>query len=124
MPDVFRHFSMYFKGRKVATASGNQYDIDTNNEDQIGDEGWMGVSDGAKMTKLSTDCVVPVAGVGVSIVADMLNNKYVDIGLGIVDGKVHKVKMAIMKASFTADATKGTLNGKFEFSGGKPEITG
>lgn len=123
-PQRFRHASFYFKGKKVATCNALEETIQTGNEDQIGDEGWMGVSSGARMTKLSTDHIVPVAGIGVSILEAMLADEYVDVGLGIVDGKVHKLKMAIIQGTYSSSAPNGTLTGKFEFSGGAPELVG
>ena len=124
MAETIRHASVYYQGKKVAMFSGFEETLETGNEDQVADEGWIGVSDGAKMTKLSTDAIVPVKGIGVSLIKDMLNNKYIDIGLGIVDGTIHKITMSIMRATITSEAANGTLKGKFEFSGGKPVIIG
>lgn len=124
MAKTIRHFSFYYKGRKAATCNSTDYNIENGGEGQIGDEGWMGRSQGAILTRLSTDHVVPVEGVGLSVVRDMLNQNYVDVGLGIVDGKIHKVEMAIASANFRGEAANGTQMGRFEFEGGKPEAVG
>lgn len=124
MAKVFRHASVYYKGKKVAMFSGFEETISSGNEDMIGDGGWEGRSSGAKTTKLTTDAIIPVAGTGVSVIRDLLNDEYVDIGLGIVDGTIHKIKMGVNEASITSEAANGTLRGKFSFSGGKPELAG
>ena len=124
MSEIFKHASFYYKGKKVATCSGSETTINSGDEDQIGDEGWMGTSDGATTTKFNSDHIVPVKGVGVSIVKDMLAKKYVDVASGILDGAIYKMKMRITTCSFTSQAANGTLTGRFEFRGGDPEIVG
>lgn len=124
MAKIFRHASVYYRGKKVAMFSGFEESIESGNEDMIGDGGWEGRSSGAKLTKLSTDAIIPVAGIGIAIIRDLLNDEYVDIGLGVVDGTVHKIKMGIDQAQVTSEAANGTLRGRFQFSGGKPEIVG
>lgn len=122
--EVIRHMSFFYKGKKAALASGTQYDIESNDEDQFGDEGWIGSSNGAIATKIRVDTIVPVAGTRLSVVQDMLNKRYVDVGLGVVDGKIHRVQMRIRTVSFTGASQQGTLTGQWEFTGGKPEVTG
>ncbi len=124
MAQRFRHASIYYKAKKVANFSGFEETITSGNEDMIGDDGWEGRSSGAKLTKLSTDAIIPVAGVGVSVIRDLLNDEYVDIGLAVIDGAVHKIKMGVDESVITSEAANGTLRGKFSFSGGKPEIVG
>ena len=121
---VFRHASVYYKSKKVAMFSGWEETIESGNEDMIGDAGWEGRSAGAKMTKLSTDAIIPVAGMQVSVIRDLLNDEYVDIGLAVVDGKIHRITMGVDSANITSEAANGTLRGRFSFSGGKPELIG
>lgn len=122
--ETIRHMSFFYKGKKVAMASGTQYDIEGNDEDQFGDEGWVGASNGAVATKIRVDVIVPVAGTRVTVVTDMLAKRYVDVGLGIVDGKIHRVNMRCRTVSFTGASQQGSLTGNWEFTGGKPELTG
>lgn len=118
-----RHFSIYRGSRKIAEASGNSYDINSNDEAQIADEGYIGHSDGATMTNLSTDLIVPVVRKAMQqLLDDMLAKKYIDIGLGVIGGAVHKVRMRAVKCNHTGSAQNGSLVGKFEFEGGVPDI--
>ena len=121
-PARIRNFSLFYGGRMVATASGHEYTIDMGSEDQIGDGEWLGVSDGVPTTKLTSTEIVPVAGIGVSILQDMLARKYVDVGLGIVDGKIHKITMRARQGRYTTETAHGTLHGEFEFTGGTPKL--
>jgi hypothetical protein len=123
MSERIRHFSIYRNGRKVATASGNSYDIASNDEAQIADEGYLGHSDGATTTRLSTDLIVPVRRTAMQqLLEDMMAKKYIDIGLGILGGSVHKVKMRAVTCNHTGAAANGSLTGRFEFEGGVPDI--
>lgn|SRR5690554_5572351 len=123
MSERIRHFSIYRSGRKVAQASGNSYDVNSNDEAQFADEGYIGHSDGATTTRLSTDMIVPVRRSAMNqLLEDMLAKKYIDIGLGVLGGSVHKVKMRCITCNLTGQAQNGTLTGRFEFEGGVPEI--
>lgn len=125
MSERIRHFSFYRNGRKVAEASGNSYDINSNDEAQIADEGYMGHSDGATMTRLSTDMIVPVRRSAMNqLLEDMMQKKYVDVGLGLLGGSVHQVKMRCITCNLTGQAQNGSLTGRFEFEGGVPKIVG
>src|SRR5688572_21400831 len=95
---IYRHASIYYESKKVADFKGFEFTISSGNEDMVGDEGWSGRSSGAKMSKLSADAIVPIAGVQISVVRDLLNDEYVDIGLGVIDGTVYKVKMGVDQA--------------------------
>lgn len=119
-----RHYSVFYKGRRVGKFSAMDLTIASNDEAQLADEGYVGHSDGPITSTLETDAIVPVAGIGVTILQDMLSKKYVDIGKGIVDGKILTTSMKITQCQYTADPKNGTLNGKFRFEGGAPTVTG
>lgn len=116
--------SFFYKGRKVATAEGTQYDIEGNDEDVFGDEGWLGVTSGAVTSKISVDTITPIEGSGIAVIEDMLTKQYVNITLGVVEGKIHQVEMRCRTVSYTGENQAGSLKGKWEFMGGKPELTG
>ena len=123
-PNIFRHCTFYYKGRRVATAKSGTYSINKNREQQIGDTGWQGASVGPTTSTLSIDTLMPVTGVGVTLLSDMLDDKYADVAVAVVDGKIHQLTMSIENAEYSWDTSNGTASGKFEFSGGKPKITG
>lgn len=121
---IVRHMSFFYRGRKVALAEGVQYDIDGNDEDLFADEGWAGASSGAVTTKVSVDTITPIQGTGIDIIRDMLNKEYVKVALALVEGKIHEIQMRPRTVSYTGENQAGSLKGKWELMGGKPEVTG
>lgn len=120
---IIRPFVMYYVGKKVAEIRSGSYEIDSGDEPQIGTDGLLGYSDGTVITKIDTNLIVPVAGVSVTIVSDMLFKKYVSMGM-FADGKSHQMTMRILKAKYDWDSQSGHALGAFSFGGGKPDLTG
>lgn len=114
---------MYINSKKVATAKSGSLEITGNDEDQIVDEGWGGASDGAVVSKLTLESLVPVTGELKAIRAAFLNKSYVKVQVTPFDGDILSIDMKCMDMKANWDNTKGTLNGSFTFSGGKPENT-
>lgn len=123
MQTIFRAFPLYYQNKKVAEITSGTYDVAPGDEMQVGAEGIMGYSDGTLVTKIEADCIVPVKGLSVTILSDMLAKKYVSVGL-VVDGKSHQLDMRITHASYNWDSKAGTAKGKFTFEGGKPDVVG
>ncbi len=121
---VIRHASIAHNGKKVAEVMSNSYTITAGGEDLFGDDGWQGMSDGAIVCKLSADMLVPVKGISTSLLTALLQQKYVQMRISLIDGKIHQVTMKITEAKFDSDAKSGNLKGSFSFSGGKPDVTG
>lgn len=122
MAQVFRHASVYYRGKKVANFSGFEEQIATGAEDVVSTHGWEGATQGTPLTKLSTDAIIPVGGVGVDVIRDALAQEYVDIGLGRVGDQIHRLRMFVVNATITSNAQTGSLRGRFEFSGPAPEL--
>jgi len=123
-PERMRHFSLYYKGKKYAEMQSQTYSIPTNDERQIADGGYMGHSDGQTVTDLSVNAIVMVGGSSITALQDMIRKQYVDIGLGIVDGKIHRIKMRCTQAEYEGEATNGTQKVRWQFEGGEPNTTG
>lgn len=121
-PNRFRHYSIYYGGLRAKMITGTETTYTSNDEAQIADKGYEGHSDGAIMTRIQSDAVVPVQGMGIQALADMLLKKYVDIGMGIIDGKIQRLKARCVEASVSGNAQNGTQTAKFTFEGGKPEL--
>jgi hypothetical protein len=120
---VIRSAPIFFKSKKVAEIESADYEINSNDEDQFGSEGWMGSSSGATTTSITCNVIVPVAGLTVTLTTALLNKEQVQIGVA-VDGKLHQIDMQPKTAKFTTDSKTGTLKGSFMFSGGAPQPVG
>lgn len=108
----------------MGEVSSNEYTIQSGDEVQIGDEGYMGHSDGATQTGIQSDAIIPVKGMEKKLEMSLLRKEYVQIGLGVVNGKVHTITMRVVEAVFTGAAANGTQTGRFRFEGGAPQIAG
>lgn len=119
-----RAASLYVGGSKIAECEGTTYDLDGGDEAMFGDPGYLGHSEGAITSKLSAKTIVPVKGMKVSLLDALLKKKVVDVALGIVDGKIHRIQMRVTNASIASAHRNGTQTGDFTFQGGEPEVTG
>jgi len=118
---VIRHASVFYQSKKVANATGGTLELPANFEDQIADEGWIGTTTGPKTSKVSLNAIVPIEGVGHTMRADMLNDKYVDITVGVVDGGICEIKdMKCSNVKYEWDVKVGSQTMSLEFSGGAP----
>ncbi len=119
-----RSASIFLNQKKMGTIEGIKYTYSTGDEDQFGDPGYIGASDGAATSSISCNGIVPLPGMEMDIMAAMQNKADFDIALGVVNGKIHQVTMRGKKCEFTGSQKAGTLMGDFEFSGGEVSITG
>lgn len=121
--NIIRPFPLYFRKKKVAEIQTGTYDITPGDEEQIGAEGVLGYSDGATVTKIETDCIVPVRGMKSRIIDALLKKQYAQVGV-MVDGQFHQIDMRVTHGTYSWDHKTGRAMGKFTFSGGEPDVTG
>lgn len=120
---IIRPFPIYYKNKKIAEVNSGTYDIAPGDEAQIGTDGYLGHSDGATITKIDATVIVPVKGLGVTILADVLAKKYVSVGI-VADGKSHQMDMRITHLAYDWDSKTGRAQGKVTFEGGAPDTAG
>jgi hypothetical protein len=118
-----RHASLRLNGRKVAEMYDCTYHIASGDEPQYGDDGFIGMSDGAITSQIDCSTIVPISGMSVDIDGLVLNKSDVDIAHSLVNGKIHQVTMRCTDADYKSDAKNGTLMGSFKFFGGVPKRT-
>lgn len=107
----FRPIPMYINGRKIAEANGISYSIDAGDEQQLGHDGVLGLSDGIQMLKVDVDYPQPVAGTQIDFMAMINNKQEVQIQLAI-GGKVHAIPMRITNIAITSTSKSGAVTGK------------
>ena len=120
---VIRVFPIYLNNKKIAEMTSNSYDINPGDEAQIGIDGLIGFSDGVTITKIDTDCIIPVKGMTTRIVDVMLKKQYCQVGI-FADGKIHQIDCRVTHGNYSSDAKTGRAMGKFSFEGGAPDVTG
>jgi hypothetical protein len=117
-----RNAPVYAESKKIAEISKANYALESGDEAQFTDAGVVW-SNGQITSKISCDCIVPVAGMTTRLIAAFLQKQTVRIGI-VVDGQMHQIPMRPMKAEYDTDAKTGALTGKFEFNGAQPDVTG
>jgi hypothetical protein len=120
MNAIVRNFSLFANGRKFGEATGIVYDQESGNEIQIGDGQVLGVSQGVKTVNVQVDSIIPYRGAQVArILEDAYDaNTSIQIGLGIVGGRIHKMSLYCTKANFKTEMKNGTVNGSWTLIGG------
>ncbi len=117
---VVRNFSLYANGRKCGEATGIAYDQESGNEIQIGDGSVIGVSQGVKTVNVQLSQIVPYRGSQVArILEDAFdNNTSIQIGLGILGGRIHKMDLYCTKCNTKTEMKNGSCSGEYTLIGG------
>lgn len=122
-PQTIRAISLFLNDDKLAEMQNGTYEQNSNDASQITDGGYAGHSDGATVTKITGDTIVPVTGIEGDKLQDAITNKkYLKAGM-VLGGKYHEIVGRITSLTQTWNHTDGTLKGSFVFEGGEPEIT-
>lgn len=124
MGQRIRHASFYINGRKLAECNSGELDFASGDESQIGDEGYIGHSDGADTSTLSTESIVPVAGMQVRLTDAYARKQYVQASGALIDGKIFKCEMRIVSLNYKSDAKSGSLMQSAKLEGGRPKFVG
>jgi hypothetical protein len=116
--------SIFYKGKRIATMQNVSYTINTNDTQELADDGPY-TTDGRAVTEVSCNVIVPVRGVGVSVVSDAIAHRDVDLSLGILDGAIHELKSCRARTiKFDGEIASGKLTGTFDWFGPAPTIKG
>lgn len=120
-PARIRPASFYVKGKKVGTTETLKYSIAGNDERHIADGGYIGHSDGASVSDITCNVIVPIDGKTAVLKRALLNKEYLTCQIGVVDGEIDSMVMRCTKADYDVDHKTGALKGAFTFEGGEPE---
>lgn len=107
----FRAFPMLIGGRKFAECNGTQYTADSGDEQMIGADGVLGLSEGIPVIKIEADYCQPVAGTKIDLWS-LFTNKTEFTVQQPIGGKSHGVRMRITNMSLTSESKNGTAKGK------------
>jgi hypothetical protein len=117
---VFRAYPMYIGGKKVAEIHSGDNDVNNNDELVIGTDGVLGHADGATVTRITANAVIPVAGTEIDLDSIRKNRQYVQVDLA-VNGKAQMCDMRLIAAKYSWDFKNGRADGSFTFEGGEPD---
>ncbi|RYE77945.1 MAG: hypothetical protein EOO74_06090 [Myxococcales bacterium] len=121
-PERMKAYGLYVDSKKVGTLETSDYKLTSGDELHVTAEGIM-YSDGTPLTDITGNTVVPVSGRTQALLMALLTHKYVTVQVGILEGKVHRIMMRVLEATYTTDNKTGSLKGAFKFGGGEPDIS-
>jgi hypothetical protein len=118
-----RTFSVRVRGKKIATGTGKKYQIMSNGEDLITEEGWVGQSDGPITTSLEVNTIVPINPRDMDVVTKiLLGQEYAEVHIGVLAGNIHAISMRFKSVEHSTDDKTGAHTGVIQASGGAPKI--
>jgi hypothetical protein len=120
---LIRPAPVYYRSKKVAEIREGTYEIDSNDQREIAAEGYIGHTDGATTSNIQMTLIVPVPGLSIPMLADMLRKAYVKIGL-FEDAKLHNLEGRITKISYSWNHEKGENRCVGSFESGAPDLAG
>ena len=121
MASKFRGASVYWNGKRIASAVSGSFTPAMAGDDVITEDGFQDVSDGAKTTDIQIERATPVAGDGLTL---HLGDRGT-VTVAPINGQVVTLKPAIvMEAPASWDHKAGTMTGTLRFHGGEPKYIG
>jgi hypothetical protein len=121
---VTRTSIVYVDGLKIEFAKSNSFDMNTNNQEQVGVSGYLGSSIGAKITKIEFDEIIPTSKLQSNVIKKyILADKSAVLTLKAGDS-TFTVEGFFNQFTITGESMNGTLSGKFTFTGGRPRLLG
>jgi hypothetical protein len=119
-----RAASVLYRNKRVGVLQGFTYRIKNGSGQEITDQGVHNTT-GRITTELSADAIDPIGGMGVPMIEDLINQKEASISIAFVDGKIHVIDDANpVDAEITGEHASGVQKAKFNWTGGKPTLTG
>lgn len=119
---VTRTSIVYIDGLKIEFAKSNSFDMNTNNQEQVGVSGYLGSSIGAKISKIEFDEIIPTSKLQSNVIKKyILTDKSAVLTL-LGGGDTYTVEGFFNQFTITGESMNGTLSGKFTFTGGKPRV--
>jgi len=118
---IIRPAPIYYNGKKVAEVREGTFEVDSNDVREITSEGYIGHTDGATTSSVQMTLVVPVEGISITALPDMLAKKYVKIGI-LTDGHMSLMEGRIVKMSYTWNHEKGEMRCSGSFEAGEPAL--
>lgn len=119
---VFKSIPVYYNGKKVAEIASHSVSLDGGDEEMFGQEGFLGWSDGIIMMTIEAQLVVPVQGITVPMLGDMIAKKYVTLGIP-VEGKLLQADMRCTNIKYDSDSKAGSTKMGATFKGPQPTVS-
>ncbi len=119
-----KHASIFYNGKRVATLQGCKIRIKNGSGQELADGGAYN-TDGQVTSEISADNIVPISGIGVPMLQDLVDQRNATISAGLVDGKILVFDDARpVDAEYASEVASGKQTAAYNYQAGKPKITG
>ncbi len=119
-----KHASIFYNGKRVATMTGCKVKIKNGSGQELADGGAYN-TDGQVTSEISADHIVPITGIGVPVLVDLINQQNATISVGILDGKILVFDDARpLDAEYLSEVASGKQTAAYNWQAGKPKVTG
>ncbi len=119
-----KHASIFYNGKRVATMTGCKVRIKNGSGQEMADGGTFN-TDGQVTSEISADNVVPITGMGVPMITDLIAQRNAEITVGIMDGRIFVFDDARpIDVEINSEVASGKQTAAFNWQSGPPKITG
>lgn len=112
-----RHFALYLRKKKAATAETIAADVDFGRSPMYGSEGLLTFSKGAKMWTITIGGPAPVSGSDLSEIIEKLDRQEDIECKFLCEGKLYGGDMAGTKAGWNSDSKNGEAKNSYTLQG-------
>lgn len=125
MPGVIARMSLSIDSEKVGESETGTYSKNNNGEQQHGDDGIIGISDGNTECEYRCSVIVTTrTSNGYKKLTDAIKNKkYIDVHITNEFGVDDYWKGKVMSQEYSGDSRNGTLKGSFTIRNGEDPLS-
>lgn len=116
---TFEAVPLYIGTLKIATLEKMKLSVMSNGEQILGSDGWLGESTGIVTSEGTFDTVIPVGSQQPDMMALVINQVYVSIGV-LIGNTFYTIDGKVTKADVDSTNKTGKVTGNFAFRGAKP----
>ncbi len=118
-----KHASIFYNDRRVATMTGCKVKIKNGSGQELADGGVYN-TDGRVTSELSCDNIVPITGMGIPMIKDLVDQRNAAITVGLLDGKLFVFDdCRPTDVEVSSDVSSGKQTAAFNWIAGAPKIS-
>lgn len=119
-----KHASIFYNDRRVGTMTGCEVKIKNGSGQELADGGTYN-TDGQVTSEISCDNIVPITGMGVPMIKDLIDQRNAAISVGLLDGKIYVFDdCRPVDVSIKSSVNDGKQMAAFNWIASKPKISG
>jgi hypothetical protein len=119
-----KHASLFYgaTGKRVATLTGCKIKIKNGSGQELADGGPYN-TDGQVTSEISADNIVPITGMGVPMIQDLIDQATINLSVGLIDGKIMVFDdVRPLDVEISSEVASGKQTAAFNWQAGKPKL--